>query len=124
MEKRQVAALAGSYGAAVEALQLVKFLVWAVLNAFVVQIINNRAIHSARLLRHRRGTVFFFALSLVLVNIARQMQNNVRVSAVQCEGKETAYKCIVDRREDNIEVMEVNRKINVNTAFPSDTTNF
>jgi hypothetical protein len=37
------------YGAAGEGLQFVKFLVWAVLNAFVVQIINNSAIHSARL---------------------------------------------------------------------------
>jgi len=34
----------------------------------------------------------------------------VLVRAGQCEGKETAYKCIVDRPEDNI---EVNLKINM-----------
>jgi hypothetical protein len=38
------------------------------------------------------------------------MQNYVLVSAAQCEGKETAYKGIADRPEDNI---EVNLKINI-----------
>jgi len=38
------------------------------------------------------------------------MQNYVLVSAGQCEGKEIAYKRIVDRPQDNI---EVNLKINM-----------
>jgi hypothetical protein len=40
------------------------------------------------------------------------MQNNVLGSAGQCEGKEAAYKCRVDRPEGNTEVnIEVNAKI-------------